>query len=45
MSFIVLFQEYGTLAAAPMEIKGRIVEMEQLSMNGVCCIALVTAER
>ena len=45
MSSIVPFQEYGTLAAAPMEIKGRIVEMEQLSMNDVCCIALVTAER
>ena len=22
---------------APLEIKGRIVEMEQLSMNDVCC--------
>lgn len=28
-----LIKEYGGLAAAPLEIKGRIVEMEQLSMN------------
>lgn len=42
---MVLFQEYGSLAAAPMEIKGRIVEMEQLSMNDVRCIVLMIVKR
>jgi len=33
-------QEYGSLAAAPLEIKARIIEMEQLSMNYVCVCVL-----
>ena len=32
---IGIFQEYGSLLAAPLEIKARIVEMEQMSMNNV----------